>query len=349
MKLPNGYGTISKLSGQRRKPYVVKAPEKLVYDEKIKGYKRHRPIIGYATTKQEALSMLVEYNNNPFDTEYAQITFKKIWELWKKKGYENLSKSSIVGKDLGFRYCEPIWKMKIKDIKTQQIQDCIDACPHGSNTKSLIKTVCHHVFDYAMMNDIVSKDYTEFIKIGKDDPTIDRIPFSDKEVQILWDNSDKWDVQVLLILLYTGMRVNELLMNKKEHVNIEEKTIFISEAKNKQSIRYVPIHEAVFPLIMNFYERADNMLMVNPNGAVIAYNNFVARNLKKINKLMEVPHKMHDTRHTFITWGHRYGLDELCLKRIVGHTSGNITHDTYTHIEMEQLKKELSKIPKKIQ
>lgn len=349
MKLPNGYGTISKLSGARRKPYVVKAPEKLVFDEKIKGYKKHRPIIGYASTKQEALNMLVEYNNNPFDTEYAQITFERLWELWKKKGYDGLSKSSITGKDLGFKYCEPIWKMKIKDIKTQHIQNCIDECPHGHNTKSLIKTVCHHIFEYAMMNDIVTKDYTEFIKIEKSEPTIDRIPFTDAEVKTLWQHSGEWDVQVLLILLYTGMRVNELLLNKKEHLNLEDKTLYISEGKNKQSVRYVPIHDAVFPLLMNFYERADKMLMVNPNGAVIAYNNFSARNLKRINTFMEYRHKCHDTRHTFITWGHRYGLDELCLKRIVGHVSGSITHDTYTHVDMERLRTELKKIPKKPQ
>ena len=55
---------------------------------------------------------------------------------------------------------------------------------------------------------------------------------------------------------------------------------------------------------------------------------------------------MHDTRHTFITWGHRYDLDELCLKRIVGHTAGNITQDTYTHTSVEELHKELTKIPK---
>ena len=62
MKLPNGYGTISKLSGARRKPYIVKAKERLVFDEKIKGYKKYRPVIGYAATKKEALAMMVFQN-----------------------------------------------------------------------------------------------------------------------------------------------------------------------------------------------------------------------------------------------------------------------------------------------
>ena len=31
--------------------------------------------IGYAATKAEALQMLAEYNNNPFDTKAAKKTF----------------------------------------------------------------------------------------------------------------------------------------------------------------------------------------------------------------------------------------------------------------------------------
>ena len=346
MKLPNGYGTITKLSGTRRRPYIVKSKGIRVYDPKIKGYKQTRSMIGYAATKAEALSMLAAYNDNPYDTKYAQVTFEKLWELWKKKGYDGLSQSSINCKELGFRYCEPIQNMQIKEIKTQHIQECIDSCPRGSNTKKLIKTVCHHVFEYAMMNDIVSKDYTEYVKIDRSEPVIDRIPFSDNEVRILWQHVDRWDVQIVLILLYSGMRVNELLLNTKDHLNIEDRTLYISDAKNKQSVRYVPIHEAVFPLLMNFYDRATDKLMVNPNGTVVAYNNFAVRNLQQINELLEVKHKMHDTRHTFITWGHRYDLDELCLKRIVGHTAGNIKQDTYTHTSVEELHKELTKIPK---
>ena len=54
MKNPNGYGTVTKLSGNRRKPYIVK--------EGISG--RQKPI-GYAATREEGLIMLANYNNDP--------------------------------------------------------------------------------------------------------------------------------------------------------------------------------------------------------------------------------------------------------------------------------------------
>ena len=58
MKLPNGYGTVTKLSGNRRKPYVVK--------EGISG--KQKPI-GYTATREEGLILLAQYNNDPWDIQ----------------------------------------------------------------------------------------------------------------------------------------------------------------------------------------------------------------------------------------------------------------------------------------
>mgnify|MGYP002511285495 FL=1 len=53
------------------------------------------------------------------------------------------------------------------------------------------------------------------------------IPFSESEINKLWSMADNWDVKVLLILLYSGMRVNELLKNNQENVNLEERWIYV--------------------------------------------------------------------------------------------------------------------------
>lgn len=56
MKNPNGYGTVTKLSGNRRKPYIVK--------EGVSG--RQKPI-GYAATHSEVALIL------PGQTRFALI------------------------------------------------------------------------------------------------------------------------------------------------------------------------------------------------------------------------------------------------------------------------------------
>lgn len=77
MKLPNGYGSVVKMSGKRRKPYMVR---KTIGWHLDKGKGRQIQdfiIIGYAETRAEGLKMLAEYNQNPYDVDTAKVTFPK--------------------------------------------------------------------------------------------------------------------------------------------------------------------------------------------------------------------------------------------------------------------------------
>ncbi len=71
MKLPNGYGSVVKLFGKRRKPYIVRKTVGWHYDKEKDKQVQEMITIGYTATKAEGLQMLAEYNNNPFDTTAA--------------------------------------------------------------------------------------------------------------------------------------------------------------------------------------------------------------------------------------------------------------------------------------
>ena len=62
MKLPNGYGSIIKLSGNRRKPYQVRITKGFT-DEGKQIYM----YLGYFAKRDEALIALSEYNSSPYD------------------------------------------------------------------------------------------------------------------------------------------------------------------------------------------------------------------------------------------------------------------------------------------
>lgn len=47
----------------------------------------------------------------------------------------------------------------------------------------------------------------------------------------------------------------------------------------------------------------------------------------------------HVTRHTFSTKLKINGADDFYRKRLLGHASGNVTDDVYTHADLESLKK----------
>ena len=79
MRLPNGYGSVTKLSGNRRRPYMVRKTDG--FDER--GYPIYR-IIGYTATREEGLALLAEYNNAPWDVNIRDITLGEMFERWKK-------------------------------------------------------------------------------------------------------------------------------------------------------------------------------------------------------------------------------------------------------------------------
>ena len=77
MRLPNGYGSVYKLSGKRRKPYAAR---KTIgwSDEGTQLFS----IIGYYRTRQEAFQAIEEYNNDPYNLQVAKYTFTQIYEKW---------------------------------------------------------------------------------------------------------------------------------------------------------------------------------------------------------------------------------------------------------------------------
>ena len=75
MKLPNGFGSVYKLSGNRRNPYVAKKTKGWEIDPITGKSKQLYITVGYYPTRKEALTALAEYNKDPFDLHHATITF----------------------------------------------------------------------------------------------------------------------------------------------------------------------------------------------------------------------------------------------------------------------------------
>lgn len=346
MKNPNGYGSVYKLSGKRRKPYVARITVKTEYDEENDNYILKRKIIGYYSSQAEAVKALALYNDNPCDPQNIDITFGEIWKIVSPKMEAELSSKRMGCYNAGFNYCAPIENKKIKDIRTPHLQKIIDECDKKSSTKQNIKTVMSKVYAYAMQNDFISKDYSQFVSFDKDATEREHILFSSEEVEKCWTRSNEWSFAMVLILLYSGMRINEFLSNKADNIDIDNKTITIpiEIAKNRSSARVIPIHDKILPLLENFKNVGSEYIAVKPNGTKILYSNFMKRDLPHICEFLGQEHTPHDTRHTFITNARKCGLNNLITQRIVGHTPDTITERVYTQLEITELLTEINKI-----
>ena len=339
MKLPNSYGAVIKLKGNRRKPYAVR---------KTIGYEKDgtqiRRFVGYYETRKEALQELALYNENPYDIEYKKVTVGQMFKKWKKEKYPKIAIKTQQVYNMCWNYCETIKDTPFVDIKTLQLQAIVDSMGDKWSAKKAFKILWHQLYDFANKNDMNITKYSEYIDIGKKTTKLERVPFEEWEIQKIWENKDRMDfLDTILILIYTGMRVGELFDIKRENVHLEEKYMRGGLKTEAGINRIIPIHDRILPIIKKYYDEAKKLkseyLINNALGVKMKYSNYRREKWDRFIEQLELDprHKPHDTRHTFATRIDRTPANKICIKRIMGHSSTDITSKVYTHKDIEDL------------
>jgi len=141
MKLPNGFGTVYKQPGNRRKPYVVKKTKGWEVNPDTGKVKQLYAIVGYYATRKEALTALAEYNKDPFDLHHATITFEEVYEKWSEIHYEKVKDTN--GYKAAFKTSKDLWKMRFVDIKLDHLQSVVDNSGKNVTNEDGDKGVAH--------------------------------------------------------------------------------------------------------------------------------------------------------------------------------------------------------------
>ena len=122
MKLPNGFGSVYKLSGKRRCPYRAIVTDRWTLDPVTRKSKQIRKTIGYYETKMDALAALADYNKSPYDLEASKITLQETYDKWSEEHFPTVSTSNVKGYKAAFLLCEPIANKRMVDIKLDDLQ-----------------------------------------------------------------------------------------------------------------------------------------------------------------------------------------------------------------------------------
>lgn len=203
-----------------------------------------------------------------------------------------------------------------------------------------LKTLFSQLYQFRIENDIVDKDYSKFVEAGEMITKIKRMPFSDEEIQLLWDNIDKPYVDSILIMIYTSMRVGELLIIETKNIDLE-KRIMIRGIKTKAGTnRTIPIHEKLVPLI----DMSKEYLITSPTGKKMSYNHYIQRQFTLLMKELKMNHLPHDCRYTTATLLDNTKVDRTLIELIFGHSSSDVTERVYTHKTSGQLVEVINKI-----
>lgn len=352
MKMPNGFGSVYKLSGKRRNPWMARKTIGWENNDETQQSKQLYVTIGYFPTRQEALTALVNYNENPYDIKADSITFEQVYDKWSAGYFPTLGgMSSIRTITCAYNYCEPLYKIRMKDIRVSHLEQTIKNAVVGDSTKGRIKSLFNMMYRYAMKHEIVDKDYASLCDgVKKPKPQIVRIPFSDTEIAVLWKNTAFPFVDMVLVGIFSGFRPQELATLKVSDIDLDAKTIIGGLKTDAGRNRVVPIHPLIIELVESNCNKAissGGLYLFNDEegqqGTHLTYDKYRGR-FTKIMKKLHMEHKPHDTRHTFITKAKAVNVDEYILKLIVGHAIEDITEKVYTHRTLEQLHHEIQKI-----
>ena len=349
MRSPNGYGTVYRLSGKRRKPWVARVTQKcdayLDDDGEIQ-YQLKRQVIGHYATKTEALQALAMNQVNPVSPR-AGITLAELYDEWSDIKFSKISTSTQNNYRAARHHIDMVAGSKVKEIRTAHLQKLLDRChSDGLSRSSLekIRALLVMLYDYAVQNDILSKNYAKFITL----PKLERIQkerFSDIEIKKLFAQAaDPW-VQTVLILILTGMRISEMLQLTKFNLDLENGLITGGVKTDAGKNRIIPIHPSIAKFVSSWAAENGSTIICSSEGkklAVKAYRNkyyYPALELANVRRLSP-----HACRHTFGSIMADYGAATLSIQKIMGHANYSTTADIYTHPEIDSLKKAINQI-----
>lgn len=362
-KLPNGFGSIKHLSGTRSRPWAAYPP---VTEFSLNGSPVLGPAIGYFRVYDEAYLALMLYNNaldsikksnlsfsevciamlSNYSSKGMNMTFAELYDKYFDDKYNHskrtLSTSAKYSARAAFNNCQELHDKKFADLRKSDLQNVIDTCPLKHSSLELIVSLFRGMYAYAIQNDIVEKDYSQFVRINIPDDDENGVPFSQEAIDILWKNSENEIVRVILLMIYTGFRIAAF---KTVQYN-EAKQYFQGGVKSSASKnRIVPLHPAIQDFAKEFilkYTSGREIFVVSK------FRNYFYKTLDVLGlstSISGTKHTPHDCRHTFSWLCDKYDVDDLSKHLLMGHSLGNnIEKSVYGHRTFEELKTQVEKI-----
>lgn len=342
MKRANGMGDVVKLSDRRRKPWRARMSVRNSEGN------LERVLIGYFERKTDALVELEKISAAGGLPEFYNITVSQARDLWIEKHYDSLSESGRTNYNSAWNHFpDYIRNMKLSDLKAYHIQNVIDVAEKKKLSRSScekIKQLASQICQWALQNDIIDKNYAQFVEINATEST-PREPFTIHELNKIWEyyksSGDKTAGSILL-LCHTGLRMDELLsMKKTDYYN---GCLHGGNKTEKGMNRSVPIPDVMLPVLDDLISEPGEYIISNADGNKFDAKNWRNRRYYKCLEAAGFPNELikkrtpHSCRHTFATLCARQKMDDKALQDILGHEDISTTRNIYTHTDEEYLK-----------
>lgn len=310
-------------------------------------------------------------------SDYIMTWLKSV----KKNSVKETSYNSLI--DTVKYYIEPfdIGTMQMGTLSSEVIQQHFNymASKYSMSAIKKVKSLLNMVFKYALIKNDISKDPMLVVEIPSPDnvkqPSKIEI-LNDEQMDLLFEEANRVNIPssringaigtpvykgtnkyIIILILYTGMRIGEALGLKWSDYNKKEKTlrignnmVIVRDENDKRVYKENSTKTLSGTRIIKLPQRAiwaiDN-LRANTNAThiCVTVNNItpsqssITRTLKSMLKNAQIEcdnFGLHDLRHTYASYQLRHGVDAIVVSKLIGHKSPETTMRIYAHVIEEQ-------------
>ena len=166
----------------------------------------------------------------------------------------------------------------------------------------------------------------------------------------------------IIICLYTGLRIGELLALKWEDIDFKcgllyvnrtgrdgrdengNYTLICNSPKTTTSKRCIPLSKQMIKLLRIIKSKSVGQYIISNKGKPVLIRSY-QRSFEKLLDKIGIPNRgFHALRHTFATRAVECGMDVKMLSEILGHKSPGITLNRYVHSSMDGKRKMMNKL-----
>ena len=343
MRRANGTGGIVNLGPNRRNRYAVRVS----YLERPGLWKQK--YISYHRTAREAQEALENYLSKNIPAKSLATTMNDVYAQWSAKKYAKAGAASVASYKASWARLSTLAEKEMCKITLDDLQSIIDQDEEDGLSKSSIsndKMLMKALYKHAMERDIVHKDYSAYVELPSVSAKYEKGAFDDitmKKLEQLAHDGFPW-ADTVLMLCYTGFRISEFLQLTRFSYHAEsggylQGGIKTDAGKN----RVVPVHLKIKPYLERRLAGKGDTIICDAQGAAISrdkYRTLFAPVARELGIPQATPHWC---RHTAASRMKMAGVDDLAIKRILGHSDVNVT-EHYTHMDVDYLAKEIQKV-----
>lgn len=178
-------------------------------------------------------------------------------------------------------------------------------------------------------------------------------------------NGKKTRMFGVVLCLYTGLRIGELLALEWKDIDFKKGTISVTKAchdgrdnsgkyvritdtpKTPSSQRVIPLPRQLIPYLKDIKKSNVSVNAVSSCSGKCVSVRAYQRSFELLLIKLNIPHKgFHALRHTFATRALECGMDVKTLSEILGHKNASVTLNRYVHSLMEHKKDMMNRVGK---